>query len=61
MLKGFRTNNTILIRVLASRDEIDINRIKRYYKKLYKNELYESVSDDVSGDYRNLLLAFIRK
>ena len=36
--KGFRTNNTILISVLVSRDEIDINRIKRYYKQLYKKE-----------------------
>ena len=60
-IKGFGTNDTILIRVLVSRDEIDINRIKRYYKQLYKKELYDAVSDDVSGDYRNLLLAFIIK
>ena len=60
-IKGFGTNDTILIRVLVSRDEIDINRIKRYYKQLYKKELYEAVSEDVSGDYRNLLLALIGK
>jgi hypothetical protein len=60
-IKGFGTNDTILIRVLVSRDEIDINRIKRYYKQLYKKELYDAVSDDVSGDYRNLLLALIGK
>lgn len=33
-IKGLGTNDTILIRVLVSRDEIDINRIKRYYKQL---------------------------
>lgn len=60
-IKGFGTNDTILIRVLVSRDEIDINRIKRYYKQLYKKELYDAVSDDVSGDYRYLLLALIGK
>jgi hypothetical protein len=60
-IKGFGTNDTILIRVLVSRDEIDINRIKRYYKQLYKKELYDAVSDDVSGDYRTLLLALIGK
>ena len=60
-IKGFGTNDTILIRVLVSRDEIDINRIKRYYKQLYKKELYEAVSEDVSGDYRSLLLALIGK
>jgi len=60
-IKGFGTNDTILIRVLVSRDEIDINRIKRYYKQLYTKELYDAVSEDVSGDYKNLLLALIGK
>ena len=58
-VKGFGTNDTILIRVLVSRDEIDIERIKRYYKQLYKKDLYKEVEDDVSGDYRNLLLELI--
>lgn len=58
-IKGLGTNDTILIRVLVSRDEIDINRIKRYYKQLYKKELYQAVSEDVSGDYRTLLLELI--
>ena len=58
-IKGLGTNDTILIRVLVSRDEIDINRIKRYYKQLYQKELYEAVKEVVSVDYRNLLLALI--
>ena len=58
-IKGLGTNDTILIRVLVSRDEIDINRIKRYYKQLYQKELYEAVKEDVSGDYRTLLLELI--
>jgi hypothetical protein len=58
-VKGFGTNDTILIRVLVSRDEIDIERIKRYYKQLYKKDLYKEVEDDVSGDYRTLLLELI--
>ena len=58
-IKGLGTNDTILIRVLVSRDEIDINRIKRYYKQLYQKELYQAVSEDVSGDYRALLLELI--
>jgi len=58
-IKGLGTNDTILIRVLVSRDEIDINRIKRYYKQLYQKELYQAVSEDVSGDYRTLLLELI--
>ena len=58
-IKGFGTNDTILIRVLVSRDEIDIQRIKRYYKQLYGKSLYEAVKEDVSGDYGQLLLALI--
>ena len=58
-IKGLGTNDTILIRVLVSRDEIDIGRIKRYYKQLYQKDLYTAVKEDVSGDYRNLLLELI--
>ena len=58
-LKGIGTKDTILIRVLISRDEIDIGRIKRYYKQLYNKELYDAIKEDTSGDYRNLLLELI--
>ena len=58
-IKGLGTNDTILIRVLVSRDEIDIERIKRYYKQLYNKTLYDAVKSDVSGDYAKLLLALI--
>jgi arsenate reductase-like glutaredoxin family protein len=60
-VKGLGTNDTILIRVLVSRDEIDIERIKRYYKQLYKIDLYKAIEKDTSGDYRNLLLELIGK
>ena len=60
-VKGLGTNDSILIRVLVSRDEIDIERIKRYYKQLYKIDLYKVVEKDTSGDYKNLLLELIGK
>ena len=58
-LKGFLVTDSILMRVLISRDEIDIDLIKRYYKQLYGITLYEAVSNKTSGDYRNLLLSLI--
>ena len=58
-IKGLGTNDTILIRVLVSRDEIDIERIKKYYKQLYKKDLYTAIKEDVSGDYGKLLLELI--
>lgn len=58
-VKGLGTNDTVLIRVLVSRDEIDIERIKRYYQQSYNKSLYEAVKSDVSGDYQKLLLTLI--
>ena len=58
-IKGIGTKDTILIRVVVSRDEVDMYRIKRYYKQLYQKEMYEAIKDDVSGDYKNLLLELI--
>ena len=51
----------MLIRILVSRDEIDMERIKRYYKQLYKKEMYDDVANDVSGDYKIVLLDLIGK
>ena len=57
--KKLSTNDTIIIRVLVSRDEIDIKRIKRYYQQLYEISLYDEVKKQLSGDYQKLLLALI--
>lgn len=53
--------DNILIRILVSRNEIDLERIKLYYKQIYKTDLYSDVGENISGEYRNLLLALIRK
>ena len=58
-LKGFITNESILTRILVSRDEIDSDRIKRYYYQEYGITLYDHVNQKTSGDYRNLLLSLI--
>lgn len=58
-IKGFMTNNNILMRILISRDEIDIDRIKKYYKQLYNQDLYTTINEKIDGDYRNLLLALV--
>lgn len=60
-IAGLGTKDNMLIRILVSRDEIDMERIKRYYKQLYKKSLYDAVKDDTSGDYRTLLLELIGK
>ena len=46
----------LLIRVLVSRDEIDLPQIKQYYKQLYGKDMVEDVKSDISGDYQKLMV-----
>ena len=55
-VKGWGTNDNMLIRVLLTRDEIDMPQIKQYYKQLYGKDMLEDVKNDTSGDYKNLLI-----
>ena len=55
-IKGFGTNDHLLIRVLVTRDEIDMPQIKQYYKQLYGKDMVEDIKKDISGDYRKLMI-----
>ena len=55
-VKGLGTNNKLLIRVLVTRDEIDMPQIKEAYKRLYKKDMVKAIEDDTSGDYKRLLV-----
>ena len=55
-IKGFGTKDTLLIRILVSRDEIDMPQIKQYYKQLYGKDMVEDVKNDISGDYQKLMV-----
>ena len=58
-VKGLGTKDQLLIRVLVSRSEIDMPQIKQYYKQLFGKDMYEDVKNDISGDYRTLMLGLI--
>ena len=58
-VKGLGTKDHLLIRVIVSRSEIDLPQIKQYYRQLFGKDLYEDVKNDISGDYRTLLLGII--
>ena len=55
-IKGFGTNDHLLIRVLITRDEIDMPQIKQYYKQLYGNDMVEDIKKDIGGEYRKLMV-----
>lgn len=58
--KGCGTDDSILIRVLVSRDEIDLKEINVQYTQNYGKSLKEEVEIECSGDYKNLLVALIK-
>ena len=58
-IKGLGTKDKLLIRVIVTRDEIDMPMIKRYYKQLYGKDMIDDIKKDTSGDYKRLLIELI--
>lgn len=58
--KGLGTNDKVLIRVLVSRDEIDLKQINNVYIQKYHKNLVEQIKSECSGDYKNLLVAIVK-
>lgn len=55
-VKGMGTKEKLLSRILVTRAEIDLPIIQQYYKQLYAKEMMKDIEDDVSGDYKKILL-----
>ncbi|XP_020324799.1 annexin A1-like [Oncorhynchus kisutch] len=56
-MKGKGTRTKILTRVMVSRSEVDMARIKQAYQKTFGKTLYQDILDDTNGDYEKILLA----
>ena len=55
-IKGFGTKDQLLMRVLITRDEIDMPQIKQYFKQLYGKDMVEAIKNDISGEYQKLMV-----
>ena len=55
-IKSFGTKDHLLMRIIISRDEIDMPQIKQYYKQLYGKDMIEDIKSDIHGDYEKLLV-----
>ena len=55
-IKGFGTSDHLLMRILISRDEIDMPDIKQYYKQLYGKGMVEDIRGEISGHYQKLMI-----
>ena len=55
-MKGLGTKDNLLIRILVTRDEIDIPQIREAYKRLYNKDMIKDIESETSGDYQKLLV-----
>ena len=55
-IKGWGTKDQLLIRILISRDEIDMPQIKQYFKQLYGKDMVQEIQNEISGEYQKLML-----
>lgn len=58
-MKGLGTRDTTLIRVIISRNEIDMPEIKQYYNRLYNKDLVQDIQGDTSGNYQKILVELV--
>ena len=56
-MKGAGTNDKALIRVMVSRSEIDLADVKTIFQAKYGQSLLQFIKDDISGDYKRLMVA----
>ncbi|MBR6072337.1 MAG: annexin [Acholeplasmatales bacterium] len=60
-VKGLGTCDSKLVRVIVSRSEIDLGRIKQAYQTIYGRDMLHDVRDDTSGYYREILTGLISR
>ena len=60
-IKGIGTNDKVLIRVLSSRGDIDMDDIREMYNWKYKQNMIDDIARDTSGPYKDLLIKIAEK
>uniref|UniRef100_A0A8B9JPY9 Annexin n=1 Tax=Astyanax mexicanus TaxID=7994 RepID=A0A8B9JPY9_ASTMX len=55
-MKGAGTNCNTLSRIIVSRSEKDLQKIKQEYKRMYGKTLQEAILAETKGDYEKVLL-----
>ncbi|KAM6975454.1 LOW QUALITY PROTEIN: annexin A1-like [Tautogolabrus adspersus] len=58
--KGLGTDEDVLVEILATRTNEEIEELKKVYKEVYEVELEEVIKDETSGDFTTALLAMLK-
>lgn len=59
-MKGFGTNEKELIRILATKDPLQINVLRETYNRVHRRHLINDVESETSGYFEKSLVALIR-
>ena len=60
-IEGAGTEDDKLIRCIVSGAELDMKKIKRYYKKIFNKDMNEDVKGDLSGNYQKIIEGLIEQ
>ena len=58
---GLGTADNKLIRSIIARADVDMKKIKKYYKKIYSKDMSEQVNSDLSGSYKKIIEGLMNK
>merc|ERR1711865_879685 len=59
-MKGMGTSDDRLIRIVIGRSEIDLEEIKERFFDMYNKSLKKMITDDISGNYKRLMIAIVK-
>ncbi|KAJ8934552.1 hypothetical protein NQ318_004982 [Aromia moschata] len=58
-MAGIGTDDRTLVRIVATRSEIDLEDIKEAYEAKYGKSLADRIADESSGEIKKVLLALV--
>ncbi|XP_041825913.1 annexin A1-like [Melanotaenia boesemani] len=58
-IKGLGTDERVLVEILATRSNREIQEIKEVFKKEYQRDLEQVIKEETSGDFTKALLAML--
>uniref|UniRef100_G3Q061 Annexin n=1 Tax=Gasterosteus aculeatus aculeatus TaxID=481459 RepID=G3Q061_GASAC len=56
-MKGKGAKEKVVTRIMVSRCEVDLMKIRTEFKKQHKRSLYQTIAEQTKGDYQNALLS----
>ncbi|XP_022654967.1 annexin A4-like [Varroa jacobsoni] len=58
-IKGIGTDEGVLIEIICTRTNDEISNIKKAYSQLYNRSMEQDIVDDLSGDFKHLMMALM--